>query len=817
MSCSFWRTSARLAWRNLKGSRARAVFITGAMSVSIASVTAVYGVAALARATLGRDSRVWLASDLAVETTEPISGDQIAALDQMRRDGIDWTLLTWTMTVATSDQSPDPVFMGVEAVDPAVYPFYGTRSLDPPRRLADVLAPDTVVLSENALERLHVRAGDRIRIGGQSFAVAGVIAAEPERFNGILGWGPRCILSRQAFERIGAAGNAVMSRILLRLPAGSDLGRVRGRLQALVPEGRALDYREAAAPEVARLELTLSFLSVIAFLVLALGATGVAVAVRLNLDQRMETLAIMRVAGARTSQMASLFLIETAALVAGGLALGIPLGWGMKMALLSLAAKYLVLPGSAGWGYAAILQSALAVAAMMAPLLAGPLNAVWRLKPLPILRRDAPEARAPLRLARPLFAGAAVIACVAAGGIAYRMIQAWKPALFLVTAMAASAGLAWMMAAFALRRARGWTSSRLLAPVLKHALIRLHRSGNQMLILIVCVALGVMVITGTFEAGSAVVKTVSSALPYPSANLLVAEFDDFHRNAVRMFLETQPGVEGVEMLTQVWLRLAKVDGAPIAGPAYLAQCAGSTAETGAGGVVIADDLAVRAGVRTGSVLAFETRDGPVQAIVGAIRHPRPEERFWLTFIVDCRGLPRSSLIEAAAVRVRADRVEAVRRAVHARFPTLAAITSEDILSTIRGVTEDALTVVRLTTLSAAAAGLLVLMTVVAASRAARSREIGILVALGATRGTMLKIYSLEFAAAGLLSAAIGSLLACGFNSVILTVLFYRPEVVVDWRALAGAMLISPLVTVAAGWAPTYRLLHRRPMEILRHE
>jgi putative ABC transport system permease protein len=816
---SFRRIWARLAWRDLRGSQTRTAFIVAAMAISIASVTGVYSAANFARQSLGRDSRVWLAGDAAVDTSEPIGHDQIAALNQKRGEGIEWTMITWSLTMARSDQFPDPVFITVKAIDPAVYPFYGATSLSPPRALADALRADTIVVSDRVLEKLHVNVGDRIRIGGNSFVIASVIAAEPERANGVLGWGPRAIVSRDAFEHTGiaGAGNSPMNRVLLRLPRGTEPKDVLPWLQSLVPEGRVVDYRDAAAPEVARLELVISFMTVVVFLVLALGAIGVAATVRLNLEQRMETLAIMRITGARTSQMASMFLFETAVLMAGGLALGIPLGWGMSAALFSLARSYLVLPASPAWDYAAILQSAIAAVAMMVPLLAGPMNAVWRLKPLVLLRRDAPELRAPLRLARPLLAGTAAVACASAAAIAYRMIHAWKPALFLAGAMAASVGLAWVLGALTLRGARASMSSYRCAPTVKHALTGLYRHGNRSLRVIVCLALGVMAITGTFEGGSAVVKTVGHALPYPDANLLIADFDEPHSASVRRFLETQTGVESVQMMTQVWLRPAQVNGEPVNGAMYLSRCESRPAEAPADTITIADDLASRLGARTGSRLEFETREGTFRAIVGEIRHPPPEERFWLTFIVDCRGLSRSSLIEAAAVRVQDGRLEALVHAVNTQFPTLAAVTTQDISSTIEGVIGDAVKLVRMVTWAAAAGGLLILIAIVAASGAARSREMAILSALGATRGTTLKIYSLEFAAVGALAAMIGSLLACGFNSVILTVLFYRPEVVIEWRSIAGAVLVSSLLTVAAGWLPLYRLLAQRPMEALRHE
>lgn len=821
MAWSFWRIPVRLAWRDLRGSRLRAAFIVCAMAISIATVAGVYGAAAVARKSLGRDSRVWLAGDLAVDTTEPISDDQIAALNQIRREGIDWTIVTSTLTVGASHQSPDPVLIEVKAVDPAVYPFYGAATLgaagDPPGTLAAALGPDRVVVSNHTLERLHVKVGDRITIAAKPFFISAVIAAEPERFSGVFNWGPKCMLSRTAFQRIAAsaAGNTVTNRILLRLPPRSITKDLRRRLQGLVPEGRVFDYREAAAPEVARIELVISFVSIEAFLALALGAVGVATAVRLNLEQRIEWLAILRITGAQSSQMASLFLVETAAMLGGGLALGLPLGWVVKGSLMSLAARYLVLPHSAFWDGGAILPSALAAAAITAPVLAGPADALRRLSPLAVLRRDVSETRPFDWRTVWMFAAAVAIALVAAGGIAYGMIQAWKPALFLVAALTASAGIAWAISAGAVRSVRSSIHRWRRAPILKHALVGLCRSGNRSLIPLVCVALGAMTITASFQSSAAVIQAVSAALPYSGANLLVVDFEDSYREQVRAFLVQQPGVEKVEMLTQTWLRIARVNGVAIEDSRYLGRCT-SDPMPGAG-TILADDLAGRIGAHVGSDLEFETREGILRTAVSAIRHPLPQERFWFTFLVECRGLPQSSLIQAAAVSVRPIAINSVRNAINRRFPTLGTITAQEIESTIRGVTDDAMILVRLITWSAAVGGLLILIAVVATSRTARSREIAILIALGAQRRVIFKIYSLEFAALGILAGLIGNVLGCGLNSVILTALFHHIEVAFSWRAAAASILASPLLVWCAGWLPTFRLLREKPLAILRRE
>jgi putative ABC transport system permease protein len=804
-----------LAWRNLKGSGLRSAFILGAISVSVATVTAVSHCAAAVRQTLANDAKSWLGGDIAVDTSEPISDAQIAAFDSMRSDGIAWTMATWVLTTAGSSDAPDPIYVTLKAVDPDQYPYYGASRLRPPVRLRDALAPDSVVVSESVLARLHVGIGDKIRIGRRAFTISASSLAEPERAFGVLGWGPRVTLSQAAFDQIGAAeaGNNSLNRIVLRLPSKVNARAAMDRLQAIVPEGRVLDYRDAARPEVTRVELAISFASISAFLVIALGAIGVGASVRLDLDQRIAALAMLRVLGARTVQIVSVFLIESAALIAAGLPFGILAGWAMGRVLISIAGRFLNLPPSEVHDPATLFASGFAGLAMAAPLLAAPLNAIARLRPMVLARIDFPESRPPLPLARMLLATTITIAGASAVAIAYLLIRARMPALMLGSGVLMAAGVAWILSRAALAGVKRWIASKRCPPVLKRSLAGFYRPGNRPELLVACLALGVMAIGATFQNNRAIVNSVANALPYPRANLLIAGFDAAHREAVRGFVESQRGVESVEMSTEVWLRLVAIDGRTVPSESYLGKCV----ENGSGSAVIANDLASRLGVLVGTRLDFELRDGIVSTTVGEIRSPPPDERFWLTFIVGCNALPRSAWIEAAAVHVKDDDLEALRLALAAKMPTLAAIPSNEIRATIESVTGDALALAPMTVWPVSVGVVLILISLIAVSRAARSKEIAILAALGATRKTVAQLFTIEFATVGILAAVIGSVLGVLFSALVFRILFYRNEIAIDGKTALIALALCPLITIAAGWLPLYRLLRQRPLEILRHE
>jgi putative ABC transport system permease protein len=165
--------------------------------------------------------------------------------------------------------------------------------------------------------------------------------------------------------------------------------------------------------------------------------------------------------------------------------------------------------------------------------------------------------------------------------------------------------------------------------------------------------------------------------------------------------------------------------------------------------------------------------------------------------VNCNALPRSAWIEAAAVRVRDDRLDVVRRAFAEKMPTLAAIPSSEIPATIESVTGDALALAAITVWPVSVGVVLILGALIAVSRAARSIEIAILTALGATRKTVARLFTIEFVTVGILAAVIGSLLGTLFSALVFRILFYRNEIAFDGKAVAVALVPCPLITIAA--------------------
>jgi putative ABC transport system permease protein len=96
------------------------------------------------------------------------------------------------------------------------------------------------------------------------------------------------------------------------------------------------------------------------------------------------------------------------------------------------------------------------------------------------------------------------------------------------------------------------------------------------------------------------------------------------------------------------------------------------------------------------------------------------------------------------------------------------------------------------------------------------REVVTLKTLGATRRRIAWIFSVEFLALGTVAGLMGSLLAGGFAALVLKQLLqidFHPE----WMTHTLAVVVAALVATVAGWAASFRVLGRKPLEILRDE
>lgn len=798
---SFWRSThlrqaAHLAWKDLWARRGRSALVVMALALSISGISGVRSAVTVALNGLRQGSREPLAGDLSIDTGDVITPQQYAALNALRKDGIEWTIVTIILTMASSNQSPDAEFVAVKAVNPDLYPFYGGP------KLGVALRGDGVIVSENTLRRLRVHVGDPIRIGGKQFHITAVGKAEPDELLGILDRGLRCVMSRDNLQKSGIArgGNAGKNRVLFRLPAGADLPRIKEELRPLIRESVVLDYQDVNQNIGLRIEGLALFVSEMALLALALGSMGVAIAVRQHVEQRAETFAMMKMVGARNQQLVAIFLMEIALMGAAALPIGIALGFLLKRFLLSAAAKFFILPSASGGNSVIFLQAAGATILAVLPASAGPIWMLCRLRPAPFLRKESRHLDSP---GRALVWASTALLFAALLGVSDRVLGAWDAAFVFCGGLFVGALLTLALAKLSLRAIAVVKS---LPAAMRLGVGNLTRPGNRAALLIATISTGAMMMVATLESGAVTMRAVEAKLPYDlTSSLLIAGFQASHREQILSLARSLPGVESAEMKTQVSIRLIAIDGVPVktTGSWYVAGCAEQN-------LSIDRAVARRTGATTGSRLDFILGDRRISETVASVT-----DEAAYPVRINCDDFNGAHLFNQAVVHVRPGKLFEVEEAIRDHFPTLAVVTAPEIEAVIDDISRDTKNLARLVAALWVVAGLGILMTLVAASRSQRLRETGVLSALGATPKVLAKIYTIEFACIGAIAGIIGSGLACGLSCILLGLIFHRWEIVFGWWTAAAAVVTSTVLTAAAGWMPTFHLLRQKPMNVLR--
>jgi putative ABC transport system permease protein len=344
-----WGTALRIAWREGRAAKGKFLFVALAVAAGVASITGVRGFSEAFRGMLLREARTLMAADMTVRTFEAPNAPQLAVLEDLERRGIVMTRITETVSMISAPGAQDPLLVSVKAVDPAVYPFYGQIRTTPAGSLGGMLTPDGMAVSEDLLLRLNLAVGDRVKLGEEEYRIAAVVTMEPDRMTGSLNVGPRVMLSREGLERSGlmAPGSRASQRFLFRLPAaGPDVAQVRLILKRAFPESMIADYRETHPLITRGLNRATTFLGLVSLVSLIVGALGVATAMHSHLQQRMDSIAVMKCLGARSSQIIRIYVVQTLLLGLAGSLAGIALGLAVQAAFPALVARYFPLrPG----------------------------------------------------------------------------------------------------------------------------------------------------------------------------------------------------------------------------------------------------------------------------------------------------------------------------------------------------------------------------------------------------------------------------------------------------------------------------------------
>jgi putative ABC transport system permease protein len=668
---------------------------------------------------------------------------------------------------------------------------------------------------------------------------------------GSLNVGPRVMISRQGLDRTGliTPGSRAAERYLFALPAegGPDVAQARAVLKQAFPEATIADYRETHPIITRGLDRSTTFLSLIGLIALVIGAMGVASAMHGHLQQKLDSIAVMKCMGARSAQVIRIYTAQTLMLGLGGGAIGVAFGVGVAAAFPGLIAKYFAMDVSPYWSVWPAVQG-IAVACLVTLLFTlPPLLAIRDIRPALIFRRDVEggarrRGTAPALLVRvAILLGTGVVAGTLTEG---SFADALRTGGYFALALAI--GLALLsLAGWAMLRGFRWFLRRAgarLPGVVRHGVANLYRPGNQAQAAVVALGVGVMFTLTVFLVQNALVDQIRGSAPPGMPNVFLLDIPANQRAALSEFIRRQPGVkEAPEVAFAVAARITAINGEPIeklplrdfnrrflrtrtvtamdAMPPDTVILNGAWWRPGDRDpqICASEEAAKILNLKPGTLVDWNIWNRTLRTRVACIERTesiRMTGRF--EFLFNAGQLENLPAVYYGSARVRPADVAAMQRVVYRKFPTVTVVNVADVMQIVEDVVQRIAAVIRFISGFTILAGAVMVASSVAGTRFRRMREVVTLKTLGATRRRIAWIFSVEFLALGTVAGLMGSLLAGGFAALVLKRLLqidFHPALLTHALAVA----IAALVATVAGWGASFRILGRKPLEILRDE
>ncbi len=835
----------RMAWREILPAYKKFLFMMCAVALGVGALTGIKGFSQALEHAIARSARDLIAADLAVRFNSAPKPKEMQVLESLARQGAEMTRVTETLSMASAARSQIPVLSTVRAVDPASYPFYGTVELEPAVRLRDILTDDSAVVSQELLIRTRSSIGDDIRIGSSHFRIAAMLKGEPDRIASGFDLGPRILITRRGLDRAALMqfGSRAAESFLFRLPREMKLEAARDLLRSgLERRVRISDYRNPNASVSQGLERMANFLSLIGLLALLVGGLGVATTIHTYLQQKLDSIAILKCLGGRTSQIIRIYMIQGLLLGCAGSLAGIGLGYLVQIAFPSLLKGLIRLPTELELAPGAALQGFIIGLLTTLLFLLPPLLAIRKIRPARVFLREMPETQySVIRRLRhdplPLASGAVLLLGV--GLIATWLAESWPRGFTFLAGLAGAIlilALGARLLLFGLKRL-----PRPASLTLRHGLKNLNRPGSHVTSVLVALGTGVGFILTVYLVQTSLIPQIVKSAPANFPNVFLLGITERDRDPIWQFLKDRNGVIDA--------------GAPIpAVPARLQRIDGKTAEElslekserdyfqhefvltwteslppdtrlvegrwwkkpiNAPEVSVGLHSAQHLRIRLGSTMDFESSGRIIHATVTSIRDvdfSRPGTNNQFIFSPgSLDGLPASYV---GGLRVAPSSVVALQSALFDRFPNVTSLDVGQLLTRIQTMLDKIAAVIRFVALFAISAGVIILASSVASTRYQRTREAVLLKTLGATRSVVARIHAAEFLIVGLAAGFIGCLLASAAAYFMLGHLL-ETEFKFQWLPVIAGTLATAVLAIITGWLASRGVLRHRPQEILR--
>ena len=821
-------------FRQIKRSSRQAVLFVLCVILSITTLTAFSGFSYSVNRSLLSDARKLHAADIIIRSYEKISG----ALDSAVKREIEQGLVERTtyyeffsVVRAVDDQTSMPV--QIKIVERA-YPYYGEVRLASGRGLHDVLRAGQIVVAQGILDGLGLKPGDRLKVGYTTLTIADVVLSEPDRPVNLFAFGPRIFVAAADLNAVGLIekGSRIRHVYLLKAADSSQLTSIVERLRgaALQEQESVETFRSARSVFKRFLDNFIYFLKQVGLFILVIAGFGIQGTLTALLNEKQGTIAVMKTVGATNSFITRHYILIVIILGAIGTVIGISAGIGLQYALARMLVEILPPDMQLGIAWSGVLEGiclGLIVVSMFSFI---PLYRLKGMRPVMILRKE----RIRQDKKWPYYLSAGVLVLFFFALVLWHMEEV-KVGLYFVGGTGALIAASWLMTHLML-----WGLKRLSIRRLswRQAARGLFRPGNATKAIMVTLTASLAAIFMDFLIEQNLDATFIKSYPPESPNVF---FIDIQPHQLDAFSEAVDGQ--VQYFPVIRAKVVSVNGEKIDRSRERKKRRDNLGrmfnltyrehllqdeEIIAGKelfrkdwqevqVSIMDTVTEMRSMNIGDTITFKIQGVPLKARISSVRS-RSRESFspFFYFVFQEKVLREAPQSVFTALKVEPGDIGPLRSRIVSRFPNISVIDLSESLQVFGGLLKRLSRIIRFFSMLSIAAGILIMISAIYATRAARITESVYYKILGARQKFVMRVFAMEnlmmalfSGLLALLTAQTATWLSCRFFFDIP----YRP-----FLATCVLMLIATIaVIVLIGLVSSLSILAKKPVAYLREQ
>jgi putative ABC transport system permease protein len=831
------------AWRESRRSRARLFLFISSMILGIAALVAIYSLGNNLNDEVNNQAASLLGADLEISGNQPPTAsvqhllDSIGGSQSEQRNFASMILFT---------KNGGTRLVQVRALS-GQFPYYGSLETKPASAANLFREGQQALVDETLMLQFGAKAGDSIKVGEVTFAIAGELLNAPGQTGFSSSVAPIVYIPLRYLKatNLMQKGSRISYHYFIKFKQAVDEQRLTDRIKPTLEENDYYyDTIQTQKEDTGRSFADLTrFLSLVGFIALLLGCTGVASAVHVYVKEKINSIAILRCLGARASQAFIIFLLQIASVGFIGSLAGAILGVAVQQFLPVVLKDFLPVTIATTISWTAVIQGIIlgTVISVLFALL--PLISIRKISPLQALRASFE----PLTSKKDSLKWAIYILIILfVYGFSWMQLGNLKKAFYFTVSIAVALAIL-----TAIARLLMWLVKRFFPSswsyLWRQGLANLYRPNNQTTILIISIGLGTALISTLFFIQSILLTRVTLAAGEGQPNMVLFDIQSSQKEGVanlvkhfdmpvkemipivNMRLEEVNGITAEDLKKDSLLKYRRFlftreyrctyrDSLTSTEKITAGKWIGNAPAQGLPPISMEEHYAKRNNINIDDTITFNVQGMMIKTVVGSFREV-DWSRIRTNFLVVFPGgvindAPQYNVI---LTKVPSQQVSAkFQQQMVQHYPNVSIIDLGLILNILNAIMEKIGFVIRFMGGFSILTGIVVLISSVLISKYQRLQESVLLRTLGASRKQIFAITALEYFFLGALAALTGILLALAASWALAHYFFetsFHPDLI---PVLILGIIVCAL-TVITGLVNSFGLLNRPPLEVLRQE